>query len=889
MSGKFRVLISGSGTLLALLLLAFLVPWFSGSDLATVEKTNAHRWSQVRDDGLPVRAPNPWFFAERAYPQGKIPREAWQLAQVQAAALRTEAVAEAEAATARDGAPDVDDWQDRGPYNVGGRITGVAVDPTDENVVYAGCADGGVLRSTDGGTTWIPVFDDQPTLAVGAVAIDPQAHLVIYAGTGEVNPGGGSVAYGGAGVFRSEDGGDTWQAIGLESVGSIGRIVIDPTDSDRIFVAATGLLWESGPDRGVYRTTDGGASWDRVHYVDETTGCVDIIQRPDQPDVLLAAMWQHERRPEAYDYGGPGCAVWRSDDGGDSWSPVGGGLPTPGNTGGRIGLSLCAAQPEVMHAVYADRVGYFDGLYRSTNGGVTWTRTNDGGLSGVFASYGWWFGNVRTHPLDPDVVFVLGLDFYRSVNGGLSYQEVSGGMHVDHHGLAFGSGIDPVIYAGNDGGMYRSTNGGSQWTFSPDQPITQVYRLGLATNNPAALYVGAQDNGTNRTLTGQLDDWGHIFGGDGFQPLIHPVNNNLIWCEYQYGGLYHSSNGGNSFNYALNGVGGDDRIAWNMPLVQDPTDPDVRYIGTHRLYRSDGNTSWTPISNDLTGGPHQNQNGQVRGTLTTIAVSPLDGDVLWTGSDDGHVYRDAGGIFGGWRDVSEGLPERWITAVRCDPLDRETAYVTVSGFRWSEPLPHVYRTTDLGMNWEPIAGNLPEAPANDIFIDPSAAGHYYVATDVGVYRTRDGGVTWTMLGTDLPSVVITHFGFQPETRTLFAATYGRGVFTYVLSDPVSAAPDGPWAAGNDAGRMLAPYPNPASGGTTIAFAASRDLALTVDVYNVAGRKVWSHRTDATAGATATLRWDGRDANGRPVASGVYLAQVSSAGRILGRETVVLRK
>jgi photosystem II stability/assembly factor-like uncharacterized protein len=724
----------------------------------------------------PPREPNRWFHAERAYPFGTIPRDLWRAAQAEAAAMRQLAP------------PGTASWTPRGPTNVGGRITDIAVHPLDEDIVYVGAAEGGVLRSTDGGSNWTPLFDEQPMLSIGAIAIDPNDPNVIYAGTGEVNPGGGSVAYGGAGLFRSDDAGDTWQFIGLEDSGSIGRIRIDPTDPDRIFVAVMGYLWETGPDRGVYRTTDGGDTWQRVHFVDDETGCVDLIMRPDDPDVLYAATWERLRQPEFYDYGGPGCAVYRSLNGGDTWTLVGGGLPAPSANGGRIGLSLCVAQPDVMNVVYADRIGFFDGLYRSTNGGFTWSQTNDGDLSGAFASYGWWFGNVRTHPIDPDVIFLLGLNFYRSSNGGSSYQEVSDGMHVDHHGLEFGPGPSPVIYEGNDGGVYRSTNGGSEWNKLPDLPVTQAYRIALDASNPNALYLGAQDNGTQRTLTGDLDHWEHIFGGDGFQPLVHPENPDLIWALSQYGGLGHSSNGGNSFSGASSGIGGPDRHNWNSPLIQDPTDPDRRYFGTNILYRSVTTTSWEAISPDLTGGEHAGNNGQVNGTLTTAAVSPLDGDVIWTGSDDGvvHVTENGGDT---WLDVSAMLPVRWITSVRADPFALETAYVTISGFRWSEPLQHVFMTTDLGQTWEPIAGNLPEAPVNDLLADPARPGRLFVGTDVGAYETRDGGAAWMPLGTGLPNVVVSSLALDAANEELFAGTYGRSVFSIDIELPTTCEAD----------------------------------------------------------------------------------------------------
>lgn len=298
-------------------------------------------------DGLPPKAPNPWFFLERAYPFDRIPHDVWEQALIQARILKEQA------------GPRSATWTFRGPTNIGGRITDLAVDPTDAGVAYAGAAEGGVLRTTDSGQHWTPLFDDQSTLSIGAVALDPTVPAVLYAGTGEVNPGGGSVAYGGSGIYRSTDRGNTWTPLGLESSGSIGRIRIDPTDPQRIYAAAMGNLWEKGPDRGVYRTTDGGATWQRVLFLSDSTGAVDLILRPDQPRTLFAAMWERIRHPGRYQYGGITCGVYKTTDGGDTWSLVGGGLPAPSTNLGRIGLSLCAAQPDVMHAVYADKTGYF--------------------------------------------------------------------------------------------------------------------------------------------------------------------------------------------------------------------------------------------------------------------------------------------------------------------------------------------------------------------------------------------------------------------------------------------------------------------------------------------------------------------------------------------------
>jgi hypothetical protein len=446
--------------------------------------------------------------------------------------------------------------------------------------------------------------------------------------------------------------------------------------------------------------------------------------------------------------------------------------------------------------------------------------------------------------------------------------------------------VNPVIYNGNDGGIYRSNNAGSSWSVTGDQPTTQIYRMGLDANNPDALYMGAQDNGTHRTLSGALDDYVHIYGGDGFQPLVHPTNSNRIWAQYQYGGLGYSSNGGSGFSFAGNGISGTDRIGWNAPHVQDPTDPDIRYFGTQRVYRNTDNTSWSAISTDLTGGEHLGNNGQVNGTLTSLAVSPVDGEVLWSGSDDGrvHVLR---GSFGSWIDVSAGLPERWITSVRCDPFDRETAYVTVSGFRWGEDMGHVYRTRNFGADWEAIDGNLPDAPVNEILVDPQLAGTYYVATDLGVFQTWNEGQDWTMLGLGLPNVVVNTLAYEPSTRTLLAGTYGRSIFGYSLPSGPSAVDQPVTAAG--AGELVAPWPNPSSGMTTFGFAARQDTDLTLEVFNVAGRRVWHQPLSAASGQTAVVGWNGRDSRGRVLASGVYLVRARDGERLLGSRTMVLQR
>ncbi len=708
------------------------------------------------------------LFTQRAFPNGSIDLAAVKQARLQMAQMRL-----------RPGSANNPTWVQRGPNNIQGRVTAIAVDPTDDDIAYVGAAEGGIFRTFDGGNSWTALFDDKPSLSMGAVTLDPSDPNVVFAGTGEVNPGRGSVAYGGTGIYRSDDQGNNWTFIGLEDSGSIGRIVVHPTNPDIIHVAAMGHLWSPNPERGVYRTDDGGATWSRVLYVDDTTGCVDMIQRPDDPSVLYAAMWRRIRGPEAWNYGGDSCAVYRSDDGGLTWLIAGNGLPVSTADTGRIGLAICLSNPDVMCAIYSHATaGNFTGLYRTTDGGASWTQTNDGSLSNCFRTAGWWFGNVRIDPEDEDIIYVIGFDDYFSINGGDSYNLVGANMHVDHHAFAWGLGEGAKMYAGNDGGVYSSTDGVTFTKTTGDFPITQTYRVAAASWNTNALWLGTQDNGTSQDLNGD-GNFDFIFGGDGFEPVPHLTDPNRIWVQYQFGNVFYSSDGGDSFSDARNGLSG--RVNWNAPHAIDPGDPETRYFGTNKLFRNNGNTSWTAISGDLTGGSHQGNSGQVDGTLTTIGVSPADSQVIWTGSDDGyvHVTQNGGSNF---TNVSAGLPVRWVTSVRPHPTTSGEALVTLSGFRWGEDVSHIYHTVDFGQTWTPADGDLPDMPVNDVLFDPQNTDRYFAATDIGVFETIDAGQTWTIFGNGLPNVVVNDLAYQDLTRELFAGTYGRSIFGITIPE-----------------------------------------------------------------------------------------------------------
>jgi photosystem II stability/assembly factor-like uncharacterized protein len=664
----------------------------------------------------------------------------------------------------------------KGPFNIGGRISAVAMTDGIPYTIYAGAASGGIFRSLTAGETWEPVFDDALSLSIGDIAVAPSNQAVVWVGTGEANAGGGSMSYDGFGVYKSENAGDSWQHLGLENTGSIGRLAVHPTDPQTCFVAAMGRLFSNNPDRGVFRTTDGGLTWDKVLFVNDSVGAIDIVMHPVHPDTLYACMWERVRRPDYRNYGGPGCGIYRSYDGGDNWTLLTIGLPAASSSVGRIGIDISASDPNILYAIYADDIGYFDGVYKTTNGGNSWIRTNDNDLANMYSSYGWWFGRISIDPADPDIAYAIGFDLYKTTNGGNSWPMISSTVHVDQHDLAISPIDHNLVVLGNDGGIYISFDGGSAWTFVNNLPITQFYTCEIDEQQPQRLYGGTQDNGTNRTLTGDADDWQSIYWGDGFHVLVDPTDNDYVYAEYQYGNFARSTNGGTYFTEAMSGISGSDRMNWNTPFAFDPNNPQILYYGANRLYKTTNRAiSWQAISPDLTNSIPGS--GVVYGTITTIAAAPSNSQYIYVGTDDGNVWKTENGG-SSWNNISLGLPERWITRVAIDPYDEQVVYVTLSGYRYDSYQPHVFRSTDAGESWTDVSGNLPEAPANDLIIDPALDSTLYLATDFGVFITRDLGEFWSMLGDNLPNVPVVDLDFHQPTRTLIAATYGRSMYSF---------------------------------------------------------------------------------------------------------------
>lgn len=784
--------------------------------------------------------PHDFMFMQRAYPSGEI---------------KTDAYAQAVAWTRNSSRRSGDRiWEFAGPINVGGRITDIEIPIDQPQTYYVGAASGGVFKTTDAGQTWQPIFDDQAMLSIGDMEISRNNTDLIWVGTGEVNAGGGSLAYDGDGIYVSNDGGLNWETKGLPDVGSIGKILIDPNDDNTVFVGAMGPLFRDDNNRGVYRTTDGGDTWEQVLFVSDITGVIDMAMHPSDSDILYATSWERVRRPEFRDYGGETSRIYRSVDGGDTWQELTNGLPSNPADKGRISIDIARSNPNVLYARYADATGSIQGVYRTADGGDTWVEVNSSQLTNV--GFHWWFRGIFVDPSDENTIYNVDFIVEKSVDGGNSWFEAFPNVHVDQHALAFNESVNGEVLLGNDGGFYKSDNDGSSSVKDLTLPITQFYRFHVDAGNGNKIYGGTQDNNTIRTVTGGLGDWTAIFGGDGFQPLVDPTDTNTIYALSQNGNLGKSTNDGQSF-FNLNAPGA--RKNWNSPILLDPQDPETIYFGSNQLHKSTtGGGGWQAISPDLTQG--SGGGNLTFGTLYSFDVSTLDSNVIITGADDGTVSLTTDGGTN-WETISSSLPDRWVTKVLASRFEPETFYVTFSGYRFGEDNGHVYKTEDNGATWTDIGTGLPDIPINDIVQD--RWGILFLATDVGVLASDDEGTNWEVLGDNLPSVVVTDMHIDETNNYLYAATYGRSAYKMNIAFDILSTNDA------EVRSSWAMAPNPATDKVELQWQDQTVEQITI--YDALGRKTLEIPSDRLDRLTLDVSaWS----------AGVYYVQVGNSSKKL---------
>ncbi len=724
-------------------------------------------------------------------------------------------------------------WQFLGPTNVSGRVTDVAVESPrgSSYTIYAATASGGVWKTTNEGVSWEPVFDQAPSTSIGDVTLAPSDAQRVWVGTGEANIFRSSMA--GHGVYLSRDGGDSWEHKGLGATHTIARIVVHPHHPEVVWVAASGNEWTQNPERGVYRTTDEGETWEKVLDCGPEAGAIDLVIDPSDPSRLYAATWQRTRLkwndPRNHE-GSTGSAVYRSEDGGDSWHEVTDGLP-PARYRGRIGLDVCASQPETVYAFVdnyepipvegedADAptdsygrpsTGRIQGaqLWRSDDRGGSWRMVSvaDEYMQGLSSTYGWVFGQVRVDPNDPDTVYVMGLALNVSNDGGKSFRRLRG-MHGDHHALWIDPDNSDYLVNGNDGGLVISYDGGRRWRdFNHNLPVVQFYNVGFDMDEPFRVYGSIQDHGSRR---GTVDlrrgrdrirpvEFEYAPGGEASIHAVDPTDPDVVYSEGFYGSIGRSDlgSGARARLRPENPTDGEPlRGQWLAPFLISPHNPRILYHGMNRVFRSmDRGEGFEPISPDLSWNDPEKKGDIPYQTVFALDESPLRFGLLYAGTDDGrlHVTRDSGAS---WTDVSEGLaPGRWISRVVASRTGEGVVYAAQNGKRDEDFRPYLWRSEDYGATWTSIADGIPTGPVNVVQEDPKNPDVLYVGTDVGVYVSSDRGATWSSLSHGLPSTFVHDLKVHPREDLLVIATHGRGMWVMdvrPVQDPAAHAPAPP--------------------------------------------------------------------------------------------------
>jgi photosystem II stability/assembly factor-like uncharacterized protein len=665
-------------------------------------------------------------------------------------------------------------WTLQGPSNVPGRVNTLAVQPGNEDVVLAGFSGGGIFKTTDAGLTWRPVFDNFEQLSIGDIAFSPTDPNIVYAGTGDVNMP--SYLYNGDGVYRSTDAGETWSYFGLGHVGIISHIIPHPTDPNALWVASMGNPYQRNEERGVYRTIDGGLTWQKVLYVSNQAGCSGLVVTPGNPSVLYASFWDRIRNNQESVVFGPNAKIYKSINGGTTWSQLAGGLPT--NNMGRTGLAVSPINPNKVYALYIDSLNTPGVLMVSTNAGTSWTSLNISGLETACADFGWYFGKIHINPTDDNDIYFHAIRLMRQ-NGPGAWQQAANG-HADSHDLVFlPSGRR---YWANDGGVVRYEPSNQTWIQCTNLPTTQVYRTTYNPHNPNEYWLGAQDNGIKRGNAAGLNAWSHVFTADGFRVLFHPEDPQNYTLETQNGGLSTTLNGGQTYTNTGAAFGTPDRVNWDAPILRSKYPPYTIYAGTYRLHSGPSPNALSAFTTDLTDG---NIFGNRFHTISYLSESPITEGLLFVGTTDANVWRlpspSSVPV-----NITGNLPNRYVTSVIGSPTVATRIFVTHSGFRANEQIPHIHRSDDNGVTWVNISGDLPQVPVNQLFILPDHQDSVLcAATDVGVFFTINGGTNWNPLGTGMPSIPVFDFALNPVRRELVAGTYARGIWTFPLDSILS--------------------------------------------------------------------------------------------------------
>lgn len=693
-----------------------------------------------------------------------------------------------------------------GPATTSGRITAIDGSNMDEKTLYVGTAGGGVWKTTNAGASFNPIFDKY-CQSIGAVAIDQKNPSIVFVGTGESNMRN-TVSIGN-GLYMTTDGGDNWKKIGLDSTEHIAKIVIDPKNSNNIYVAAPGPLWSDSKNRGLYKSEDGGKTWNNILYINEKAGCADVSVDPENPEIVYASTWEFRRTPYSFNSGGTGSGMWKSTDGGKTWKELNNGLPA--KPFGRIAFALAPSSPQNLLAIVESAK---TGLYISSDGGESWKKQS--ATSNVEARP-FYFSVITVDPKDPKRVYRPAFTFSYSSDGGYSFAGASNDgavPHADMHALWINPNNTKLMYLGTDGGVYVSLDKGATWMFMQNLPVAQFYHVAFDNATPYNVMGGLQDNGswvTPSATAGGISnaDWSNLYGGDGFWVQPDPKNTGYVYAEAQGGSVSRINiKTAKAVDIQPKQGEGEEKLRynWNTPIVIGTANKNNLYIASQYLYKSvNEGKEWKRISPDLTTNDKDKQKQEESGgisadvtsaenhcTIFTVAESPFDEKVIWVGTDDGNLqYTIDGGKK--WTNVSKyceaaGVPHQaWVSSIELSKFNKNTLYVTFENHMYGDMKTYVAKSTDMGKSWQMFTNNEFTGFAHKIKEDVVNKDLLFLGTEMGLFTTLDGGKNWFRMKNNIPEyALVRDIQINPKTNDLILATHGRGI---LILDNISAIRD----------------------------------------------------------------------------------------------------
>jgi photosystem II stability/assembly factor-like uncharacterized protein len=824
-----------------------------------------------------------WNNAQRAYPASTIPH-AWREKAANELAANKLAEGLKKSASVQQLT-----WTALGPNNIGGRVRSIAFDPLNSSTLYCGSVSGGVWKSTNSGASWNVMNDAAANLVIGSLAVDPTNGNTIYAATGE---GYFNLDWlTGVGVLKSTDGGTNWVVQSNFATPNpnfgysyINRIVIRPDQPNTVYAGMLGGIW---------KTTNGGTSWAKLNVGSVSVRCMDLVMHPTTYDIMYATFGNLSKD-----------GIYKTTDGGSTWGKLTNGLPTAGYY--RINMAISKSAPSTLYAAFDDSATHDTyNIYKSTNDGASWSVVTkpvnlpDGGSH--LGTQGWYNNCIAVHPTDPNTVLIGGINLFKTTDGGASWNMKSEWyspsaypfVHADQHIIAYDPSNSSVVYFGNDGGMYKSTDGGETFSMiNAGLGITQFYS-GAIHPTLDIYYGGTQDNGTLKS--GTLPAWTTVFGGDGGATAVDQTTPATVFTEYVYLNIQRSSNSGASFTKSTTGIPTNagmygwttDRCLFIAPITMDPSNSQVLVAGTFKIYRTtNSGTLWSAISSDLTGdGDGSNQNGSPLSAISAIAIAKSSSATMYVGTSGGtatskiQVTTNTGVS---WTDVTTAtLPDRYVKAIAIDPVSTSLAYAVFSGYNANTPtVPgHVFRTANRGTSWTNISGNLPDVPVNTILVDPVNTGDLLIGTDIGIFQSVDGGVTWIQQNSGLATVSVADLDYRASDGAVFAATHGRGMFKLQTLTGVTPPP-------GELPRETAlaqNFPNPFNPTTSVKFTIATRSFATLKVYDIAGREIATLFEGNAEPGEHQASWNAANAP-----SGVYFARLTAGGVSESRKMILVK-